>query len=206
MRKALALFCFICVFCAFLFSCMPQNIEEPPPIDPPGNGEGGQPSFPPGGTEGDPLPEGIYVGMYVWDFIEQLPKNADVSSLGDHWCFINENGKLVIVRTSPEIADSDLPYVVEEIVVCDPPTLQSRSDLQDRVQVGMTLVELIKELGIPTTEKVNGQRYIVFPLADEKKLITNFEWMGYPNLYVGLKEFWFEYPPAVERPGTTIQY
>ncbi|MBQ8858955.1 MAG: hypothetical protein IJ012_04100 [Clostridia bacterium] len=183
MKKKLLFACTILLLTLFLFSCAPET----PSADPP--------------------PEGIYVGMNWTDFTKQLPESADLFYCASHWCYINEDGKLIIVRTvSSPLSSKDPESIVGEIVVCDPPALQSRSDLQDRIQVGMTLIDLIKELGIPTTENVSGKNYHVFPLADEKELITYCEWKDGSTPYFELKEFWFEFPPELEGLRTTIQY
>lgn len=201
-KKILALLCVLSFLFTFLFSCAFRPTGGPS-TETPGSEGGNPPTDPPGGTEGDVPAEGLYVGMKTSDFKKQLPEDSVVFSSGTHWCFINEKGEWVIVRTSLVPSDAgDTPDIVEEIVVCDPPQLQQRSDLEDHLQEGMSLVQLIKLVGIPTIENVNGEVYFVFPLADEKRLITYCGLMGDP-VYSGLYEFWYEYPVPGNKPTLT---
>lgn len=137
-------------------------------------------------------PYGIYEGM---------PEDECFGTLRDHhadswesymlmmYTFINQDGNFTMVKCTDDVHPENY---VEEIYVFEPVAPKSEAYLYERIQLGMTIFEVIEIAGFPTQipRESNGWT-LIFPTDDGKSFYLFFSAVesedgNFPVEYVGI--------------------
>ena len=145
-------------------------------------------------VEGGISTEGLYVGMLSSDFGAYFEENgADVKrwGVGDHVCFMDEWGDMVIVRFDYVSVSGNARHVVD-ITTCEAKEPQQKSYLEEHLKGSSTFGDIAKVAGFPIDRIRNeAYDYFVFPVAGGEKLYVEFR-IIYGTGGWGVSDFYFE--------------